>query len=74
METLVGGIILVVTEKDEFDNRNKTKMLNSSLNFWLSGYNGRKTNAGFSNESSSTFVKVLIETLMEQIKPIVVGK
>ena len=38
METLVGRIIPVVTEKYEFVCRNKTIKLNNSLSFWLSRF------------------------------------
>ena len=35
METWIGGIITVVTEKYQVDYRNKTMMLNLPQNFWL---------------------------------------
>ena len=73
METLVGGIIPVVTEKSEFDYRKKTKTLNFNLSD-CRDYDKKIVNIGFSAESSSTKVRLSVGTLMEQIKLVVVEK
>ena len=72
METLVGGIITVVTEKYEFDYRNKTIKFNISWTIWLSGLWWKGHKYCFSTKSSSTNVRLSIGTLMEQINVIVV--
>ena len=74
METLVGGIIPVVTEKSEFDYRKKTKILNFVNLSDCRDFDRKIINIGFSTESSSTNVRLSVGSLMEQIKPIVVEK
>ena len=65
METLIGGILTVATEKYEIDYRKKTIILNFSD---CRGYDGSVRNIAVSSESSSTNVMLWIGTLMEQIQ------
>ena len=74
METLVGGTKPVAIGIYEFESRNTTKKFNTPQVFDCGDYDGRITNIGFSTECSSTRVKLLIVSLMEKIKLIVVEK
>ena len=75
METLVAGSIPVITEKYEFDYRNKPIILNIIKNFSVyRDYDGRIRKIGFSTKSLPTNLRLSIGTLMEQTKLIVTEK
>ena len=75
VETLMEGIKAVVSEKLQFENRDKSKLKDffleilddQKLDKWM------KTN-GLLIKSFSTCVKFLIQDLMEEIKPLNPGK
>ena len=74
MEMLVGEIIPVVSEKDEFKYRDQSIRLKYFFEFSdYRDYDERiRKIVVFSIESSYTKVKLPTETVMEEIKPIVV--
>ena len=74
METLLGGIIGVVSEHFEFDYRNKSNTLIFCKVSDYQDYDGKIKYIGFSTKLSSTNVRLPIGTSREEIKHIIVEK
>ena len=71
MKTLVMEIIPVVTKKYEFDDQDKSTILNI---FEISGYRDydeRIKNIGVSIESSPIKVRLSVANLKEEIRPLI---
>ena len=67
IETLMEEFKAAVSEKVEFENQGKSKLIAFFRKFWM------ETN-DFPVKSSSASVKVMIQALMENLKPVVAAE